>query len=157
MKMKNIIRKVLCWPLFLGALIALVVHALWGASKRWENAVLVTVLSDKSWPMRSWYKGWGGTCFGYGIMLAPDQAPAVLAHELHHVEQNEAASIGGLILGLVVMVLTRSWEGFGSLFFLWFATPRFAYIGAMVAAWLRGENPYRGNHLEEGAYDATKG
>lgn len=154
--MKNVIRKILCWPLFLGTLVALVVRALWGASMRWDNAVLVTVLSEKSWPMRSWYKSWGGTCFGYGIMLAPNQAPSVLAHELHHVEQNEAASIGGLILGLIVLLLTRSWEGLGAVFLCWITSPWFAYIGATITAWLRGESPYRGNHLEEGAYDATK-
>lgn len=154
--MKNVIRKIFCWPLFLGTLIALVVRALWGESMRWHDAVLVTVLSAKSWPMRSWYKNWGGTCFGYGIMLAPEQGPSVLAHEQHHVEQNEAASIGGLILGLIVLLLTRSWEGLGAMIFCWVATPWFAYIGALLVAWLRGENAYRGNHLEEGAYDATR-
>jgi hypothetical protein len=31
-----------------------------------------------------------------------------------------------------------------------------AHVGALIAAWLRGEDAYRGNHLEEGAYDATR-
>jgi len=152
--MKNVLRKVLCWPLFLGTLVTLVVRALWGESMRWENAVLVTVLSPKSWPMRSWYKQWGGTCFGYGIMLAPDQG--ALGHEMHHVEQNEANSIAGLFLGAVALALMQSWGGVGALIFFWVTTPWFAYLSATITAWLRGENPYRGNHLEEGAYDATK-
>jgi len=153
---KTVVRKILCWPLFLGTLIALVVRALWGESTRWESGVLVTVLSPTSWPMRSWYKRWGGTCFGYGIMLAPGQGVETLQHELHHVEQNEAASIGGLILGILVLLLTRSWEGLGALVFCWISSPWFAYVGALIAAWLRGEDAYRGNHLEEGAYDATR-
>jgi hypothetical protein len=153
--MKNVILKILCWPLFFGTLITLVVRALWGSSMRWEQGALVTVLAPTSWPMRSWYKGWGGTCFGYGIMLAPGQL--ALDHELRHVEQREAASIEGLVLGLLVLLLTRSWEGFGALFLCWAGSGWLAYAGGLLAAWLRGEkDAYRGNHLEEAAYDATR-
>jgi hypothetical protein len=154
--MKNVLRKILCWPLFFGTLVALVVRALWGESMRWDNAVLVTVLSEKSWPMRSWYQKWGGTCFGYGIMLAPNQGPTVLAHELHHVEQNEAGTVAGLLLGLLVLLLTQSWQGLAAMIVCWITFSWFAYIAALIVAWLRGEDAYRGNHLEEGAYDATK-
>jgi hypothetical protein len=76
--------------------------------------------------------------------------------ELHHTEQSEAASIGGLILGLLALLLTRSWEGFGTLFLCWITMPRLAYVGGLIAAWLRGEDPYRGNHLEESARATTQ-
>jgi len=155
--MKTAIRMIFCWPLFLGTLVALIVRALWGESMRWDAPVLVTTLSPTSWPMRSWYRRWGGTTFGYGIMLASEQPPDVLLHEEVHVEQLEAASIGGFFLGLLVLLGMRGAWGVGVFFLCWVTSGWFAYIGASIAASLRSEpNAYRGNHLEEAAYNATE-
>lgn len=152
----NTVRRILCWPLFLGSLIALVVRALWGSSMRWDHGVLITTLSPTSWPMRSWYKRWAGTCFGYGIMLAPTAGESTLYHELVHVEQNEAGSIAGLIFGIIVSVMTLSWAGLAAGIFCWVSLPWIVYLSALLVAWLRGEDAYSGNHLEEAAYDATR-
>jgi hypothetical protein len=153
--MKSTVLKCLCWPLFLGSLVALVVHALWGASGKWEDGVFITTLSDKSWPMRSWYKNWGGTCFGYGIMLAPGTSDITLRHEKVHVEQNESGSVGGLMLGLLSLVTVHSWWGLATLVLCWIGTPWFVYIGASLVAWLHGNSAYMGNNLEEAARNAA--
>lgn len=156
--MKTAVRTILCWPLFLGTLVALIVRALWGESMRWDAPVLVTTLSPTSWPMRSWYKRWGGTTLGgYGIMLAPGQAPGVLHHEEVHVEQLEAAAAGGFLLGLLVLIVMHSVWGVGAFFLCWVASGWLAYAGASIVALLRSEpNAYRGNHFEEAAYNATE-
>lgn len=160
--MKTVARAILCWPLFLGTLISLLVHALWGSGMYWDGLVLVTELSPKSWPMKTWYRGWGGTTFGYGMMLAPrvlapKMPDSVLSHELVHVEQLEAAAISGLMTGLLVLTLTRSWWGLAALFLCWISAGPLAYIAASVTAWLRAEpNAYSGNHMEEAAYNATE-
>jgi hypothetical protein len=162
MNTKTVVLRSLCWPLYFGTLIARIVHALWGDTKKWANGVLVTTLSPTSWPMNpqkkwgGWYRNWGGTCFGFGIMLAPGQSDVVLQHEEVHVEQGMAAAIGGLLFGLLVLAITHSWGGLVAFFACWMFSGAFAYIGASFAAWLRSEpNAYRGNHLEEAAYNAT--
>lgn len=152
--MRNIVRRAFCWPLYLGTLVALAAHALWGEFRRWDDGVLVIALAPTSWPVRT-RKTWLGTCLGYGILLAPGQQ--ALEHEKRHVEQYEASSVGGLLLGFVVLLITRSWAGLGAFVVMWIASFWFMYLGASVVAWLRGEaNAYRGNHLEEAARDATK-
>ena len=65
---KNILRRALCVHLYLGTLVALVIHALWGGKSKWVDGIFVTDLREDSWPERTWYKSWGGTCIGYGIM-----------------------------------------------------------------------------------------
>lgn len=104
-----------------------------------------------------WYEAWGGTTFGYGVMLAPGQSPATLFHEMVHVEQLEAGTLAGLLLGVLVGLATRSWEGLAAGVGCWLLSAVLAYVGALWAAWLRNESSsYRGNHLEEAAYNATE-
>jgi hypothetical protein len=148
-KFKEVVRRILCLPLYFGALIALIVHLLWGEKSFWVDGVFVTELKKDSWPMRTWYKGWGGTCFGYGVMLAFDQSSNVLLHELIHTEQNEAGCIAGFLLGIVCSIFTLNLFPF---FLCWFFSEKLAYIGASIISFLRGEpNAYRGNHMEEAA------
>ena len=150
---KNVVRRAMCLPLYLGTLVALVVHALWGEKTWWIDGVLFTELKVDSWPNRTWYKGWGGTTFGYGIMLAPNQAESVSKHELVHVEQGEASVVGGIFTGLLAVLITHSIWSVPLFFFCWITSWWMAYLGSMVAALLRGEkSAYRGSHLEEAAY-----
>ncbi len=158
MNAKTIIRQILCWPLFLGVLVILCVRAMWGDKLWWRDGVLFTRLRSTSWPMRSWYRGWGGTNMGgYAVMLAPNgDNETTIRHELHHTEQQEASALAGLMVGIIAASIAHTGWGVPIFFMCWISAGWFAYLGAMLAAWLRGENSYRGNHLEEGAYDATK-
>lgn len=154
--MKNVIRHSLCWPLYLGCLVILCVHAMWGDKLWWRDGILFTRLRPDSWPMRSWYQNWGGTNLGYAIMLAPGgDNEGTIHHELVHTEQQEGAALAGLMLGIVNALIVHTVWGVPVFFLCWITTGWLAYLGAMWAAWLRGESMYRGNHLEEGAFDST--
>jgi hypothetical protein len=111
-------------------------------------------LKPSSWPARTWYRNWGGTTFGYGIMLSATAGNPVIEHELVHVEQAEANTIAGLVMGAIASaVILSPWP----LFVGWLGGAALAYVGASVAAALRGEaDAYRGNHLEEAAYNASE-
>lgn len=154
---KMILRKILCASLFFGMLLAFVIHLLWGKRKFFtEDGVLVTELKEDSWPMRTWYKNWGGTCFGYGIMLAPNMHESVLKHELVHTEQQEVGDVAGLVCGLIAStsVGIGGNPGLAALLFFvfWLFLGRINYICASLVAFLRGENSaYTGNTNEEAA------
>jgi len=119
----------------------------WGESLKWEHGVLVVRLKKDSWPMRTWYKNWGGTAFGHAFMLAPDMSEQVSKHELVHVEQLEASALAGLILGILFAVLGWWWVGL----LVWPLNTALVYLCAGATAALRGKTFYRGNHLEEAA------
>jgi len=127
----------------------LLVRALWGSSSRWSwsDEVLVVSLREGSWPARTWFRSWGGATLGHAVMLAPGQE-RVLPHELVHVKQYEAACCLGALVGLVVLAL-GSWRGALA---AWCLAPALSYVGAMLAALLRGRAPYRENVLEAAAY-----
>jgi len=146
---KEIVRRVLSFHLYFGALLAVVIHALWGRKSWWVDGVFVTELHPDSWPMRTWYKPWGGTCFGYGIMLAPEMPTYTLMHELVHTKQLESASAGGFLLGLICSVVTLNVL---PLVVCWLMTGVLVYAGGSLISFFRGEsNAYRYNHLEEAA------
>lgn len=148
--LKLIIRYALCLPsdlIFTWSIIALI-RAMWGTSLTWRSGVLVSELSPTSWPMRTWYKPWGGTTFGHGVMLAPNMAPSVLQHELVHVEQYEGSCALGFLLCLLLAALGWWWVGL----LVWPLTHPVLYGCASLVAWLRSEpDAYMGNVMEEGA------
>jgi hypothetical protein len=155
--MKTITLRALTWPLYVGTLITLVIHAMWGTNKWFEKGVLFTRLKAESWPSRTWYRAWAGTTFGYGVMISATASESVIDHELIHVEQYQAASIGGLALGLLVLAITHSVWGIAAFFALWMLTHWAVYFAATFTAWLRREpNAYRGNCWEEAAYAETE-
>lgn len=152
---RDTFRRILCAPLYVGMLIALVIHAMWGKEMKIQNGVLVTTLKEDSWPMRTWYKQWGGTCFGYGIMLAPNQVPETLIHEFVHTEQKEANTLFGLFTGLIFSI-TIGLMGAGALSLIpflsfWILSAYFIYWAGSLIALLRGTKAYRDNHLEKAA------
>ncbi len=152
MDYKKIIRLILAAPLFGGQLLVLIIHALWGAELKYvDDYVLTTTLKSDSWPMRTWYKPWGGTTFGFGIMLAPGMDPRVMVHELRHVKQLEVSSICGLICGMITWLFT--WKLAGVLLMLgsWFLSPIMFYICAGIVALLYGQKYYENNIFEEDA------
>lgn len=129
------------------------VHLLWGGKSFWKEGVFVTELKTDSWPMRTWYKPWGGTCFGYGVMLAPGMSSSVLKHELIHTEQLEAGASAGLILGIICSIVTLNVL---PVLICWLFMGVFSYLGASLIAFLKGKEAYKGNHLEEAARAGAK-
>lgn len=152
--MKYVILRMATLPAdILGWLIVLVLHVLWGARLKIQDGILITMLRANSWPIRSWYKNWGGTTFGHAIMLNPNvqDVDRLLFHEKVHVEQYEVTSLLNLLFAgwLVCMghyIAAGLLVAFASLFMV---------LSALIVAWLRNEPPYRGSVLEEAAYDAT--
>jgi len=71
----------------------------------------------------------------------------VLRHELRHVEQVEANAIAGLALAIAPSIATHWLLGLA----IWGLNPAICYLGGMVAAVIRGEHAYYGNHSEEAA------
>lgn len=156
---KDLLRRVLVAPLMLiGWLIVLAIRAMWGRELFWHEGVLVVRLDPTSWPLNpakkggGWYRGWAGTSFGHGIMLTHGAPVEVLAHELVHSEQHDANAVGGLLLAIPFFFVAW-WAAL----IVWLLAPLVMYVGGLAVAWLRGEKvgAYRGNHLEEAAYDAV--
>lgn len=144
------LRRLLALPVVLiSYAVVLFVHLAWGRHLWWERGVLMTRLAETSWPSRTWYRRWGGTAFGHGVMLAHAADVHVIEHELVHVEQIESNTVAGLVIGLAFV-----WASPFTLL-LWPLTPLVCYLSGMLVAVLHGKNAYRGNHLEAAAYDAT--
>lgn len=149
---KLVILFALCLPNILASwLIMLVVRALWGKTMWMEDGVLVVILDETSWPMRTWWKNWAGFCAGHGIMLAPEQP--VLSHELEHTVQVEANSIAHIPAAIAIGIAAH-WS-LGLVYLL--LAPLVQYGAAMLVAVLRGQAAYRDNFYERAARDATEG
>ena len=143
-------RRLLALPVVLVSYaIVLFVHLAWGQHLWWERGILITRLAERSWPMRTWFRRWGGFTPGHAMMLSHTADVRVIEHEMVHVEQHEANAIAGLVLGLAFV-----WASPFTLL-AWLLMPLFCYLAAMLVAVLHGKNAYRGNHLETAAYDAT--
>lgn len=152
-------RRALLYPGTLGLdllalLIAVIVRAAWGLSWRIDGGLLIVLLRPEallSGAPAVLGPTWRGMCLGHVLFLAvPD--PHVVSHERVHVEQFEAAGLCGLLIAVIV-ALCGVWPLAVFLFTAWPLAP---YGAASLVAALRGENAYRGNHLEEAAYDATR-
>lgn len=140
-----------------GWLVVLLVRLLWGRRLRWRLGALRCQLREKSWPSRSWYRGWGGTTvaphavfFGHRTAVSPEDsaAPGIIeVHEAVHTEQGEAAC-----LGWSVVALCLAWHYPVAAAVVWCAAWPVSMVGGWLAAMLRGEKAYRGAAHEEGAY-----
>jgi hypothetical protein len=134
-----------------GLIVAGVVRLAWGKTSRWDLGIWWVILSEKSWPMRTWYRKWGGTTFGpLSVMLAPsyERNAEIVAHEAHHAKQMDAYAFAAFVtavtfasLGHYVLAVL-AWSFLGVL----------VYVGGHIAAFGRGENAYTGNVMEQGAY-----
>lgn len=86
---------------------------------------------------------------------------SAIPHELHHVEQVESRMLLGLVLGILsamlVLVLGANWvQCIVALEVPWFGSWMGGYGASILQAYLRGEEPYKGSHLEEAAYSLTQ-
>lgn len=137
----------------------------------------------RSWPCRSWYrvkvdgkpvlnrqedwnsKGkwrtWGGTTFVGAMILGPGRAgddyktidTETERHEHDHIEQASAAQIASMAYGAAIVLRTDDYYLAG---IVWATGFLVYYLASMFQAFVRGEDPYRGNHLEERAYLAGR-
>lgn len=157
MKRFGFLRYVITAPSDLVAvIIVLIVRALWGARLTFEGGCVVVTLATASWPMRTWYRGWGGTTFGHAIMLAPldpKRRAEVLEHELVHVEQIEGHALMALVYAVQIAL---TWHWFAGLI-AWATSSWISYAAAGVVAMLRGQPFYSGNANEKAAYAQTEG
>lgn len=147
---KSIVRRVLCLPLFLGMLPVLALWSLWGARLWMKEGILFLELKKASWPLRK-FPNTGGACWGYSILLRPNQNPSVTIHELRHVQQLESGSIAGIALGVISAVIVGNAWGALAFALAWFATPILVYVGSMLVAVLNNKNGYWNSFLEEDA------
>lgn len=158
--MKTVVLRLLCWPLFIGTIVASIVGAIWGekgAWRTWRNGCLRARLRADSWFYKKFYTRWGGTTLGYGMFLAPDADQKVEDHEDVHIEQFEDATIGGFWIGAIACAIVHSWWGFGAWLACWMLTVWAVYFAGTLVAWLRSEpDAYRGNAWEEAAYAITQ-
>lgn len=157
------------WDLFLGWPMVLLARLFWGENLSWESTpkgepggpVLTCSFKKGSWPNRTWYAKWGGTTVGHAIVYNHDQRypgswSEVQRHEHVHVEQFEGVCASSFLVGLGVGVTVAALghPGAGAIIgvVLWWAGYLIMGIGNYAAAWLRGEDPYRGSSHEESAY-----
>jgi len=126
---------------------------LFGHRFHWDKrGAFVFELRADSWFYNRFYKGWGGTTFGAVVMGRPGVSVSVLFHEFVHVEQVQAASLLGLVLGAAALALGFSFLSLWYALAIWLLLPSLQYVAAGTVAVLRGESFYRGNSFEESAY-----
>ena len=136
-------------------LVALVFRVLWGRDLFWADGIWAE-LKEHSWPARTWYKRWNGTTLCHGGFISFGKHKCI-PHELHHVEQCEARMLAGFIIGLASAAVTlffdrNPWHALIALELPWFGVWPLGYLASLAQAYLRGEDPYYGSHLEEAAY-----
>jgi len=111
------------------------------------------------------WRTWGGTSLGHGGFYGPGKSgeagidTQLESHEHIHQEQWEVAQLVGFMTQLIVIaaLLISGVEPIWILHgILWATSSLFAYVCSAFTAKLRGEDPYRGNIYEEGAYSAAK-
>ncbi|MEN6368297.1 MAG: hypothetical protein ABFD77_01190 [Thermotogota bacterium] len=143
----------------------LFVRLLFGSRLSWIDGLWVE-LRKGSFPDRTWGKSWLGVTLAHGGVLAAGRAGGPGAdtdterHELVHVEQFESRMLCGFVLGLLCAVSFLvdgcSEAAIACALFVWLLSWPLGYVAAMVQAYLRGEDPYSGNELEESAYAQTE-
>lgn len=144
-------------------LVILPLWASWGTKLHWLEGPWFE-WKKGSWPTRTWYKGWGGTCIGHGGWLSPGRSGGpgidtkIEFHEHTHTEQFEAAMLLGFLMAISVTVRFYTagyqpamWD-WVLIFCIWNLSGPMMVLCAMTVAWFRGEKPYLGSTLEEAAY-----
>lgn len=149
------------WPLVLAA------HLFWGedGALRREDGALRTRARASSWLHLRYGQRWAGvTLSPHAIVylahpLWPEdlEEPGELQrHEHVHVEQGEAACLAGLVDALLIfaVVALAGSPIVGAVLGLlkWLLASHEKTAAANLAALLRGEDGYRGSHVEEAAY-----
>ena len=145
-------------------LIVLIVRLTGGMKLNWLDGLWCEYKED-SWVSAILGKSNLGITLGHGGLYREGVSGGegidtlVEYHEQEvHVEQYEAAMLTGwvvAILATVAVFVENFYVKAGILGALWVFGWLYHYGATMVQAWLRGEAPYWGSHLEEAAYALT--
>lgn len=151
------------WDLFLVWPMVLLARLFWGTRLQWNTGLWAIVRTD-SWFSRKLFRGYTGITFGHGgIIIEGNEGgdgidSPVEYHEDQHVEQYEFIMLAGLVVSSVFALAvyldggTVHWILHAAVWLLsWLVT----YLCSVAQAWLRGEKPYTGSSLEEGAFART--
>jgi hypothetical protein len=123
----------------------------------WQNGLWCEIRKG-SWFYKVWAVLFSGMTLGHGGLYGPGVpgGPEIDTgtefHEHIHVEQFEAAMLLSFVVGVVMLISGSEWWVSALVWLLGGST---AYYASLAQAWLRGEKPYRGSHLEESAYSQT--
>jgi len=119
-------------------------------------------LDRKSWFVRTFYQGWGGTTLGHGGWYregktkGPEIDTGIERHEHVHVEQFEASMLDSFITGVFVFLSCFFYEctilGIWIGGIIWLTGYLRMALSRWIQAWIRGEDMYRGSAHEEAAY-----
>ncbi len=142
-------------------LVVLVTRILFGQNLYWIDGLWVELRKD-SWPSRQWGRRWNGVTLGHGGIISAGRAGGEGAdtrtekHELVHVEQYESCMLVAFINAAVAgaaLCAVGHWKAAVVVgLILWMTAWPVGYLATLFQAYLRGEDPYRGSHLEEAAY-----
>jgi hypothetical protein len=148
------------WTIAFDLLMWLLVLIVWlfsGTKLHWCDGLWCEVKRG-SFLAKTWAVKWAGLTLGHGGIYGPDRSGGdgldtkVELHEHVHVEQYEAAMLASQVIGIAAYFAGAAWW---MCLAIWLLGGAWAYGAALVQAWLRGEEPYRGSHLEESAYAQT--
>lgn len=129
-------------------------YLLWGTKLRIENSGIWFEFKENSWPMRTWYKKWGGTTLGHCGFYRPNPVQKIKNHEAFHVLQFEAYIIK-TVLQLVFLFIMLNITNFIFSFLLTFAIFSNGYLtwlGNWMHSWLRSKKVYKESIHEQAAY-----
>ena len=146
----------------LAYLAVLLIWLVFGQKLHWLGG-LWCELKETSWPVRTWYAGYGGTTLGHGGFYGPGASAGhgwdtyVEVHEHIHVEQYEVAMFLTFMLGIATFITTSlfqmSWTASSFLSLgIWMSGYLLFFCGGWLVAYLRGERAYYGSQHEEAAY-----
>lgn len=126
----------------------------------WNNGLWITI-GHKSW-FGKLIKNINGGCACHGgwykteLINGKSINTALEYHEHIHVEQFEAINVYTVLLFMVYTLFSLHFVFLFKWIFvllIFWSLCWWVFVGCtMLVAWLRGEDPYRGNILEESAY-----
>lgn len=173
---------VLTWPMILAIRLFWGENLRFEKEPTQGGPVLTVDLKPYSWPCRTWYaikvnrkkvenrldvqdtygkyRTWGGTTLGpHAIFYGPGRRVEgkwweIQQHEHRHSEQGEAYMFAALMFAAPVFIYSMVYGNQLWIMSLIMWTLGYVSMTAnFLVAILRGENPYRGSHHEEAAYD----
>lgn len=146
----------------------------WYRKKIGGEYVELPAIFSETWGQ---WQTWGATTLGHGGFFGPGKSkkleyigggdPKLVEswviteeHENVHVEQFEASMFRSFTVatynGAILAALGHPWWALGMFLFNWWMGYLWMGISGWLTAWLRGEDPYRGSHHEEAAYNRDK-
>lgn len=150
------------WTFTWDIIVWLIVMMTWfffGTKLHWQNGLWCELkrgsVVSRIWKCSGVTLGHGGI-YNYGCSGGDGVDTKTERHELIHVEQYEVSMLVSFVAGNFIFWSDVSLASLtiGSMF--WTLGWGIVYGASMLQAWLRGENYYRGNIMEESAYSQAE-